>query len=813
MTSHNSQARNRIGVFLCQCGQRIAPLVDLQKLQGMLQADSLVTYAGIEPFPCLKPGLENLRAIIQEQKLDRLVVAGCEARIMLPKLEREFRDLDLREGQVDVVNLRGHVAQVHELDPAGMARKGYKLIKAAVAGLEALEPSPTVKVEMNGPVMILGGGVATYAAAQELIRRGVECIMAVHTDNYWDELRMLHEHYPGERHYYGRLEKIMEEVDNSPLVRRIAVGELTGLTGGTGDYRLTFSFLDDTPPRVFQVGAIIACLDGQMLNQGSDFGHDGETVMCHTEAEEHIWTSGVPEGHMVFWINDYEAGTPEFAYLSSRAAWSMARYMVEHCPTTRATVLYNHLMAVPLSAGERKLSRELGIRWVPYDGALRPTVQAGFVTYCDPESHIEMELAYDRLILSPKRSVGLEASKVAHLLGLEQPEEGFLEHHHSRVRPEQRGREDMYLAGSARYPCDLHEALRQGRRAAVKTAEMMLAARAGELYAPRMVCTVDQSKCIGCGLCKEICECGGIEPVEGPGGNVPRQVDPMVCTGGGTCAAACPYHALSLQNNTTQQHEARVAALARELGPGQVMAYGCAWGGLAAADNAGAKGMKYTPDLYMLRVGCIGQLDPSVMARAFLEGASGLLLVGCPPESCHHSYGLDHNWSRVNLIKKILHLCGFDRRRIALAHADLNLPEEYITTVESFTRLMAELGPIEPSPQNLERLQGLYGTVNNARVRWVLGATLRRPWEDVYPGNQRSALAFDKDLVDIVAEEFIRTRLSNLLQREKRPLELKELSQRLQEDEARVMNCLREMVSEGLISRVHKQGMAYYALM
>ena len=39
----------------------------------------------------------------------------------------------------------------------------------------------------------------------------------------------------------------------------------------------------------------------------------------------------------------------------------------------------------------------------------------------------------------------------------------------------------------------------------------------------------------------------------------------MVCTGGGTCAAACPYHALTLQNNTTDQREARAAALAKDV--------------------------------------------------------------------------------------------------------------------------------------------------------------------------------------------------------------------------------------------------------
>jgi coenzyme F420-reducing hydrogenase delta subunit/ferredoxin len=803
---------SKIGVFLCECGRRIAPLVDLEKLASSLQDEPLVDYVAVEPYACLAPGLEKLKQAVEQNGLDRLVVAGCEARVMLKKFQDELAATGLEEGQIDMVNLRGHVAQVSDLSPEDKAAKGFKLIKATAAGLAALAPSKREKVEFTGPVMILGGGIATYSAAQELSRREIDCIIAVSTDEWEDEIRMLHEHYPGERHYYDRLEAIMKEVDASPFVRRITVGELTSMAGRTGEYHVTFSDPMGGPPRVYQVGAIIAALDGQMLNQGTDFGHDGRTVICHTEAEELLWTLGVPDGKVVFWINDYEAGHPEYAYLAARSAWSMARYMREHSPLTQVTMLYNHNMPVPLSAGERAASRKLGINWVPYDGSLRPTVQAGFVTYCDPDDHTEQEMPWDRLILSPRRSVGHEATKVAHVLGLEHVEGHFLEPHKQRVRPEMVGRAEAFLAGSARYPCDLHEALRQGRRAAAKTAEMVEKASQGELYAPRMVCKVDESKCIGCGLCKEICDCGGIEPVEGPGGNIPRHVDPMVCTGGGTCAAACPYHALTLQNNTTGQREARVATLARELAGDEVLAFGCAWGGLAAADNAGVKGLKHDPRLYMLRVSCIGQLDPSVLARAFLEGANRLLLIGCPPEDCHHSYGLDHTWSRVNLIKKLLALCGFDRRRIALAHADLNQPEEYIRTVESYVNSMAALGPIERTPENQEKLAGLYATVNSARVRWVLGATLRRPWEEVYPGNQRNALAFDRDMMGVVSEEFIRARVANLLKDTQRPYQLRELADALNEDEKPLMESIREMVGEGVIGRMHKDGVAHYVL-
>jgi heterodisulfide reductase subunit A2 len=803
----------KIGVFLCKCDGRIESKVDLDALERMVREDPEVSYVEILPFACTAPGLARLKETVREKGLDRIVVAGCEARVLLSKIEKEMMNEGFFEGQVDMVNLRDHVAAVHNISPEEMAQKGAKLIRAAAAGLATLELTPQEKISFNGPVMILGGGIATYAAAQELLRREIDCIIAIQTDEYEDEIRMLHEHYPGERHYYDRLRKIMEEVSQSPFVRRITVGELSGLKGRTGQYTVTFTNEENGgPPRTYEVGAIIACLDGQMLNQGTSFGHDGKTVICHTETEEMIWVHGVPSGKIVFWINDYESGTPEFAYLSSRCAWSMARYMAEKRKDVDITMFYNHQMAVPLSAEERRVSRQLKIRWLPFDGALRPTVQTGFVTYCDPKDHLEYELPWDKLILAPKRSLGVEVTRVARVLGLDCEEGKFLEVKQEKVRPEQVGREPLYLAGSARYPCDLHEALRQGRRAASQTAEIVEKDKRGELYAPRMVCTVDQSLCIGCGLCKEICHCGGITPVEGLGGGIPRTVDPMVCTGGGTCAAACPYHALILQNNTSLQREARVAALAGQLSENEVMGFGCNWGGLAAADNAGVKGLKYDPRLYLLRVGCIGQLDPAVMARAFLEGANGLILIGCPPEDCHHSFGLDHTWSRVTMIKKLLSFSGFDRRRIALAHVDLNRPEDYIASVESFIQQINALGPIERTEANREKLAGIYATVNNARVRWVVGATLRRPWEETYPGDQRNALAFDKDFLGILKEEFTKSRLKNILSADKRYFELKELMDTLKWEKDSMIHSLQEMVNEGMITRIHRNGVAQYIM-
>ena len=806
-------AKANIGVFLCRCGDRIAPLIDLDALQKEIQKQENVVHSEIYPFPCLKPGLENISQMAVRKGLNRIIIAGCEGRLMLKKFEKELRLLDLHKGQIDMVNLRGHVAAVSDLSPPENAVKAAKLLKASIAEMLVLAPSPQALANIDGPVMVIGDGIAAFAAARELSRHNIEFFLATSTIEPEKVLRKIHHTYPGERLYYNRLEEIIKEAVESPLATVLPSVRLTGLSGVTGDYTLTFEADWQELPRKYRAAAVIACLDAEMTPPGPEFGHDGQQVMIQPEMEERIYQNGMPQGRTVFWLNDYEIEQPDFAQLSAAAAWNMARYIREHAPKSQVVILYNQKLTIPLSAADRALNRKLGILWIPYDNAVRPTIQAGFITVCNLADHVEHELEWDYVVMSPVRALGGESLRVAKILGLVHRQGRFITGHHAKVRPEMIGREETYLAGSARYPCDLHEALNQGQTAGLKTSQMIQKAAEGKLYVPRVICVVDPDKCVGCGQCQELCDCGGIGVEDGPGGGLPRVVDPMICTGGGTCAAACPYHALVLQNNTNDQREARVAALSRQMAQGEVVAIGCVWGGLPAADNAGKLGLTYDAGVHILGVPCVGQIDPCVMARAFLEGAPGLILVGCIPGECHHSFGVDHAWSRVNVLKKLLTLAGFNRQRIALAHADLNKPEEFVKTVASFTHIIAGLGLIERNPANLEKLTSIYELIKyNTRVRHLLSASLRRPWEASYRGEQRHALDYDRDFTAVIEEEFLQQRLLRLLEGERRPLRLQELAVSLKENEVQVADCLWNLVTDGSINLSHQKKEAFYSL-
>ncbi len=805
----------KLGVFLCECGGRIADKVDLGALAKLVIKGDGPVHVETLPFPCLAPGLARLKEVAAQKSLDRLIVAGCENRITLKKFEQALETIGLGEGLIDMVNLRDHVAQVHDGKPRDLAGKGAKLIQASQAWLAALTPEPPVKIDYQGPVMILGGGIAAYGAAQELAEQGVNALIALDRSED-EEFLKAHRLYPGEYHYYGRLKGLMQEAAASPRIKIMQVGELKQVSGRFGDYTVTFAAHDGEEDRDFQVGAIIAALDWEMEHEHTEFGHDGVRIVCQMEMHARLEAGQAPDGQTVFWVNDIEAGHPFTAHLSLKSAWQMAEYLRESSPPSQAAVLYNSDIPILLDAFDRGRARQLGINLIPYDASVRPTVKSGFISFNRASDQTEQEIPWNTLVLSPRRVPGEQSLRTAKILGLEVKEEEFLERFPQMVRPDQVILDEKLMVGSACRPADLRNAIAQGRRVAKKTAVLVKRALAGELFAPRVISVVDQAKCSVCTLCREICDCLAIQPVSGPveglGHNVPRMVDPMLCTGEGTCAASCPEMALTLTNCTLAQHEARVAALARSLAKGEVMGFGCQWSGAASADQAGLRGLHYSDRFYLLPVRCLGQIDPVVMGRAFLEGANGLLLVGCHPEECHHSYGIDHTWSRVWVLKKLLALAGLERERIALAHADITKPEQYVRTVEGFVQTVDGLGPIRRDGETQARLKALYDALHVYRVRWVLGVSLRRPWETTYPMHMPNPEAYDKTLTEILTEEFFRARVKEFLRRRGKSLQLHDIAGALGVEEDQAYDYLKDMGYEGQINIVFVNRQPYYDL-
>ncbi len=790
----NNEAK--IGVFLCECGGKISSRIDLPEVSELLRYEPWA-HLEISPYPCLAPGLEAMKMKVQEKGLNRILVGGCSPRAMKKKFAAVLAPVGIHEYQVEMVNLKDHVAAVHEDSPQKLARKAAALLAGGMAGLRLLEPYEPVSVPFHGPVLIMGGGISGFAAARELARKGMESLLFSPARDPGQVLAQLPRTFPGSQLFSKELTELLREVFTSPLVKVLPDLPVEYVVGHVGDYRLGLRQSDGTVTEVTG-SALILALDREFVPGDYDYIGGGERVCDLLEMEERLAQGEIEAGKVVFWVNSPQHGKAAQQF-NAVAAWRNSLVLARNHPRVKPTVLYPANITLPLTGADLAEARGCGIALQSYAPEVHPVVQSGYLTYFSPQDHLEHELEWDNLVVS--MVPGEPAAKTQELLRwlpVYSENGGRLRKTQLKLKPEQVADETIFLTGSAGELKDLNEVLRQGKKAAQGVLHLQEKAKRGALVSP-VVVTIDQDLCEGCGLCTEICPCGGVEHVKPGSGPVPRHADSHLCSGGGTCAATCPYEAVKMLNNTAQQLEARLKAVLSRMHEDEALGFICSWGGLGAADLAGVKGLSYPRGVYLIPVNCLGSIDPAIFSMAFVNGANSILLAGCTPTaSCHYVYGVDHCWVRVNIMKKLLSLAGLERRRITMGYVDVNQPEAFVRMVESHLDGMQKLAPINRDEQTKTKLWAIHATLHRPRVRWVLGTSLRRPTEKEFPGEQVNAVDADETMLDVLREEYLASRILKAIHDQ--PLNPPQIAQSMDEAVKKITPMLTDMAKEGRVT-------------
>jgi heterodisulfide reductase subunit A len=135
--------------------------------------------------------------------------------------------------------------------------------------------------------------------------------------------------------------------------------------------------------------------------------------------------------------------------------------------------------------------------------------------------------------------------------------ENFFMEAHAKLRPVDFATDGIFLCGLAHYPKTVDESIAQAMAAASRATTIL--AKDSVQISP-LVSQVDAEKCIGCGLCDEICAFNAII-LEDPEGKGYRAKNiPASCKGCGLCAASCPQQAIDMLHFRDQQIVASVCA-------------------------------------------------------------------------------------------------------------------------------------------------------------------------------------------------------------------------------------------------------------
>ena len=96
----------------------------------------------------------------------------------------------------------------------------------------------------------------------------------------------------------------------------------------------------------------------------------------------------------------------------------------------------------------------------------------------------------------------------------------------------------------------------------------------------------------------------------------------------------------------------------------KIIVFTCNWSPFAQANMAGARKMDMSPSFRMVRLMCLGRIQPAMILKAFELGADGVLIVGCGKEDCHYGFGSKREEQHFEVTANLLHLLGIDKKRL-----------------------------------------------------------------------------------------------------------------------------------------------------
>ncbi len=162
----------RIGVFVCDCGSNIAGAVDTETVRQFASGLNDVVVAVRNKYTCAEPGQQEIRRVIRDQNLNRVVVASCSPASYEPIFRTCIQGAGLNPYLLEMANIREHCSWVTPGNREAATRKAQDIVKVAVARSRWLYPQDEEQIPVTDAALVIGGGVAGIQAALDLADAG-----------------------------------------------------------------------------------------------------------------------------------------------------------------------------------------------------------------------------------------------------------------------------------------------------------------------------------------------------------------------------------------------------------------------------------------------------------------------------------------------------------------------------------------------------------------------------------------------------------------------------------------------------------------
>jgi heterodisulfide reductase subunit A len=163
----------KIGVFVCWCGNNIAATVDVAKVAEAARIQPGVAFATDYQYMCSEAGQLIIQNAIKEHGLTGIVVCSCSPRMHEATFRKTAEKAGLNPFMVEIANIREQVSWIHK-NKEEATEKAIILMNAAVAKVSLNAPLVQSESKVTKRALVIGGGIAGIQTALDIAEAGFE---------------------------------------------------------------------------------------------------------------------------------------------------------------------------------------------------------------------------------------------------------------------------------------------------------------------------------------------------------------------------------------------------------------------------------------------------------------------------------------------------------------------------------------------------------------------------------------------------------------------------------------------------------------
>jgi heterodisulfide reductase subunit A-like polyferredoxin len=553
----------RIGVFVCNCGINISGVVDVGGVEEYAKSLPGVVYAGQNLFTCSEDAQELMKGIIDEHKLNRVVVASCTPKTHEAIFMDTLEQAGLNKYLFEMANIRNQGSWMHFHIPDQATNKAKDLVRMAVARVATLNPLHEKRIPVTKRALVIGGGIAGMNASKGLADQGYEVVLVEKEEKLGGLGNKLFKTIEGDdvREY---VKKLSQEVQEHEKIEVLTQALVVSFAGYKGNFTTDLIIAPTMYEKTIEHGVVIIATGANEYKPEQYLYNESDKVVTQMELTELIEEKGADDLEQVVMIQcvgSRDDDNPNCSRICCQSAVKNALHIKKENPDTEVYILYRDIRTYAMLEQYYTEARKKGVLFFRFNSDNPPKVtktdNGVEVLFRDHILGKDLIVEPDILALSARMEPA-DTEELSSIIKTGRNSEGYFIEAHVKLRPIDSATEGIFICGTAHGPKLISETIAQAMAAASK-ATTFLAQEYLTLSA--VTAEVNPDNCASCLVCVRSCPYD--VPVINEFGK--SEIDPALCHGCGICASECPAKTIKLNWYEDVQLLSKVESLMEEI--------------------------------------------------------------------------------------------------------------------------------------------------------------------------------------------------------------------------------------------------------